>query len=228
MRRKGKDKMALLNRTKAALALVREGSYQGESDVLDHVLFDTLNFQTSATATYLFFQQGQGTGKTATDTNLTANGQLPSGNNFLIQRLGFHLIPNVQDATPEIAVDVVRDFYCVMENSLIEIVVRGREFDFQAPGSLFLPNIAISQKSDGLAATPSYVGRVGDYNAKNWIALNTPIALEALASFNLKMAVNTSNVQVAAALGRLAATGAGVTLPAALRWQLGGTLERSK
>jgi len=212
--------------TRTDVNLIRQGSYQGASDVQDHYWFDTLPFEPSTISNIRFFSGPISPSKTIQETNLQDAGKFPTGQSFVLNAFQPHLLAKFDEATPEKASQVVTDYYTVLEESLIEIVIAGREFDFQGPGSVWLPSVSIAQQTEA-AAVGITETRVGDFNHRNWLPMKTPITIGELVSFQLRQTINVADAQVAAALGRLSDTSSG-KLAAKLRWTFRGTLERLK
>lgn len=176
--------MALTQGAMEAIALGRGGSYSLSRDVIKHALYDTALVGTTATdVTYFTTQIGTAYGagtKTINETNMLDSGKLPNGQTFLIQRIAIDFISSLAVATTD-EVDVVQAYYNLLQSSIVEIRIAGREFDFQMPGSGFLPPVAIS----GALGTDSPV-RVGDVIASGIIPLGvTPIFIDQLVTFSV-------------------------------------------
>lgn len=210
--------------TQQDAGLIRQGSYQGASDIQDHYWFDTLPFQGANISLYNFFTTPISGNKVVQETNLQDAGKFPTGQSFVTNAIGFHFLPN-GTVDEEIDADIVRDFYTVMRQSNVQVIIAGREFDLQAPASIFLPSVAVSQLTGNTADT--FPTRVGDFTNRGWLPLKTPITISELVSFKLAFSVNNANAEVADALARLSDSSEGA-LPAQLRWVLRGTLERLK
>lgn len=203
--------------TRQDAGLIRQGSYQGSSDIQDHYWFDTLPFQASNISLYNFFTSPISATKVSQQTNLQDAGKFPTGQSFVTNALGFRLVAS-DGSDVAVTSKNIADFYTVMENSNVEVIIAGREFDFQAPASIFLPAVSVA---DGDATNTSSL-RVGDFNSRNWLPLKTPITISELVSFKVAFTVNNANAKVATALTDLLAGGV------ELRWVLRGTLERLK
>lgn len=203
--------------TRQDAGLIRQGSYQGSSDIQDHYWFDTLPFQASNISLYNFFTSPISATKVAQQTNLQDAGKFPTGQSFVTNALGFRLV-GADGADVIESAKAVQDFYTVMENANVELIIAGREFDFQAPASIFLPAVSIAEGD----ATSTASVRVGDFNSRNWLPLKTPITISELVSFKVAFTVNNANTAVATALTDLVSAGV------SLRWVLRGTLERLK
>ena len=207
--------------TRQDIKLIRQGSYQGASDVQDHIWWDTQDFQASTVADYSFFVTPIGVGKPKQQTNLQDAGKFPTGQSFVTNAVGFHFLPK-HTVDAQVVSTVVADFYTVMREANVDIIIAGREFDFQSPASAFLPPIAVVQQTEA-GAVGIAEQRIGDFNNRGWLPLKTPITISELVSFKLLFSVNNSDPEVAGALTRLSAND-----PAQLRWCLRGTLERLK
>jgi hypothetical protein len=166
------------------LKLGTGGSYSLARDAISHRIFDQRAFVAATASDYTFFQQGVGsswvggTAKTVNETNLYDNGKLPNGQNFLANRIGIALIaPDVSGANAMTCATVFKN---IMESSIFEIRLAGREYDFQIHGRQFLPQPIFT-----LAASTGN-GRVGDMIASGWWKLDpTPIFIDQLVSFSV-------------------------------------------
>lgn len=218
--------MALGNYTADRLAQIREGTYQGPSDVQDHYLWDTLAIPSSTTTNGVmsFFTAPQSPTKPLAKTNLQDAGKLPTGQAFVAVAIRPQLdlsfasgaLPNVTDA----ACNLVNDFYRVLENSAVQFEISGRQYDLQAPAGIWQNPVALSVGSADVAT--SLVARVGDYNHKGWVSLNTPIIIGELVNFKLNLYLNSSDTLLKNAIDALAAAGCSI------KWIMRGTLERLK
>lgn len=206
----------LPQKTREALALARQGTYQGASDVLDHYIHDTLAVEAATTQQYLFFQSGIQTGKNQIATNLQDNGKLPSGQSYVLAAFGFSFLPG--DATALTPVQAVNHLYEMLRGSLLELKVAGTDFQWQGSGSVLIPNVAIATAD----AVNTSALSVGQFNSSNWIPLNTPVTLSSQVSFNWRLTVDTTDAVVAAAVAALNGDSA------SLRLVMRGTLERLK
>ena len=213
------------------LALVKQGSYsQVAGDVLDHVLHDFARFaQTTVRATTTFFSVpiggtfGSGV-KGKPETNLIDPGKLPSGQGFLVKEIGlkakwFHQAADTNNAI------LLNDLLTVINASVFEIRIAGREFDLQVPGSIFTPAFMAS----GLAAMTDATTRpfsFGSTMASGWVKLNTPIAIGELVSFNVSQITGSGDATTAGYL--TTASNNLYTANAEMGVLLKGTLVRSK
>jgi hypothetical protein len=195
------------------------------NNINDYSPFDTLPFARNQ-AEYAFFQTGAGqNGKTRFDTNMVNGAQFPLGRNVVVKAIGFHLLfsgePGSQAAQ-------IQAFYTILERSFLELVITGRQFEFQAPGSFWMPEIALSNNSTNSYITPTLAAsatyeRVGDYIKHGGYQLSIPITLQNLIPFTLPWYVDTQNAAVQAALEVLTPSS---YEPAELRWQFKATLEQ--
>lgn len=190
----------------------------------DYGPFDTLDFL-RLQQQYGFFTQGIGSnGKSRFDTNMVTGSVFPLGRNVVVKGIGFHFM--FAEIGPEAPVNYaaqIQAFYTVMENSYLEVVIQGRQFEFQAPGTYWLPEIALSLV-DSAATTGVTYDRVGDYIKHGGYTLKQEIALQNLVPWELDWYVNLQNPAVAAALVTLTPTD---LAPARLRWQFLGHLSQS-
>ena len=182
------------------LALGVNGSYSNEGNALQHTLYDTVQPPAAIGATINYFVQPIGAAygagnKTITETNLADPGKLPNGQTFIVTAMGVALKANMASAaaaTNELANDIINGWNSWIQNSVFRIVISGREYEFQVPGTEFLPSVAIC----GLATANAQ--RVGDYWTSGWVKLAaTPVVLGQMVSFSVQQIMGQ---QVAAAL----------------------------
>lgn len=169
------------------IALGKGGSYSLSRDVLAHQIWDTRYFDNAAISSYTFFSQQinapwwGNTVKSKNETNLSTAGQLPVSQTFLIKRIGVGLIVPFA-ASADYGSEVVQAFTNIMQSSVFEIRIAGREFDFQLHGRQFLPSVFVNAV-DGGALTNT---RVGDMIASGWVSLrDTPIFLDQQVNFSV-------------------------------------------
>lgn len=162
------------------LALGKNGSYGPDGNVLQDSLWDQLAYQaTTARATSTFFSVPQGTTKGLTETNLTDPSKLPNGQTFLNKAVCLGLIANVVGADVD-ANTVLAAHYNLTENSVFEVKIAGREFEFRKPGKEFLPAVAIS----GLNSAANGQGSTALFLANGKVKLNAaPIMFGQLVTF---------------------------------------------
>jgi hypothetical protein len=212
---------AISQSSEAARQYINSGSYQGSRDTNDLLVWDTLAVSTTLQE-YDFFTQPIGSGstpKTRQSTNMIDTGKMPFGQDVVVKAIGFHYVPKLVDVTlPK----RVQAFYTVMEESLVQFQIIGREFEFEASGDTWLPCIAISSDL-GVATTATTYARIGDFQYHGWYVLKQPIPVTMLVSFRLKWLVDTSATLVSAALTTLTTGNADK-----VRWKLGCAFERSK
>lgn len=212
---------AISQSSEAARQYINAGSYQGSRDTNDLLVWDTLGISTTLQE-YDFFTQPIGSGstpKTRQSTNMIDTGKMPFGQDVVVKAIGFHYIPKVVDATLPTRVQA---FYTVMEESLVQFQIIGREFEFEADGSNWLPSISISSILTSATSATAHA-RIGDFQYHGWYVLKQPIPVTMLVSFRLKWLVDTSATAVSTALTTLT-----TTQTDKLRWKLGCAFERSK
>jgi len=181
------------------LALGVNGSYSNEGNALQHTLYDTAQPPAALGATINYFVQPIGAAygagnKTITETNLADPGKLPNGQTFIVTAMGVALKANMASAAAGNALvdDIVNGFYSWLGNSVFRIVISGREYEFQVPGTEFIPTVALS----GPATAASQ--RTGDFWTSGWVKLAaTPVVLGQMVSFSVQQIMGN---QVAAAL----------------------------
>jgi len=187
--------MALSAQAINDISMGRGGSYGLSRDVIKHNLWDTRFFGTTRTD-YTFFSTPIGTTwflnaqKTKNETNMLDSGKLPNGQTFLVKRIGVALILLGNKATAsEDRVELVQDFYDIMQHSVFEIRIAGREYDFQVHGRQFIPSVAAA----GGATAATANTRAGDIVASGWISLDhIPIFIDQLVTFSVNMALGSA------------------------------------
>lgn len=210
-----------------SLQLAKNGSYSNEGNVLQHVLYDNMNFVTTTLrpeTTFFSIPIGGpyvGSTKTLTETNCREVGKLPNGQTFLIKEISFALIPGIVGADTDVNT-VLSAYYLIMQNSVFEIRIAGREYDWQAPGSVFLNPIQVAALNS--AANGGLPG--GEYISTGWVKLSsTPIPIGQMVSFNVVMK-STSGIAATLALINTASTTL-YTQNAQIQCRLRGILTRA-
>lgn len=205
-----------------AAGLIGNQAYK-TNNINDYSPFDTLSFARTQSE-YPFFQTGAGSnGKTRFDTNMVTGAQFPLGRNVVVQAIGFHF--GFSSLATNRAAEV-QAFYTIMEQSYLELVITGRQFEVQLPGSFFLPEVALSAQVSRSSTSTSFAEsnqRIGDYIRHGGYTLKIPVTLQNLIPFSLPWYVNTANSAVQDALETLTPTN---ETPAWLRWQFKATLEQ--
>ena len=203
--------MAITKTAKNMIQLGAGGSYSTARDAIRHTIWDTRYFSETP-ADNTFFAQPIGAAwlvgsKTKNETNLLDSGKLPNGQTFLITRMGVALISQYDTGTggtsgqaTKNASLIAQAYVNVMQNSVFEIRIAGREYDFQIHGSQFLPSLCINGYNAGTAGS---VARVGDTIVSGWIKLDpSPIFLDELVSFNVTQIVNNADTTNIKASGK--------------------------
>ena len=202
--------MAITKTARNMIQLGAGGSYSNARDAIKHQIWDTRYFGATPSDNTFFSQpigaQWRVGSKTKNETNLQDSGKLPNGQTFLITRIGVALISAydvgstfTQSAAPVAMAPLVAQAYVnIMQSSIFEIRIAGREYDFQVHGRQFLPGLCINGYS---SATAGSVTRVGDTIVNGWIKLEpSPIFLDELVSFNVAQLVlnpDTTNIYAA-------------------------------
>jgi hypothetical protein len=193
--------MAITKTAKNMIQLGAGGSYSTARDAIRHQIWDTRYFGTTPSDN-TFFAQPIGSAwrvgsKTKNETNLTDSGKLPNGQTFLITRIGVALISAYNTLSSGAtegwsnASIVAQAYTNIMQSSVFEIRIAGREYDFQVHGRQFLPSLSINGYNAGTAGS---VARVGDTIVSGWIKLEpSPIFLDELVSFNVVQLVNNAD-----------------------------------
>lgn len=212
-----------------ALALGVNGSYSNEGNALQHTLYDSALVPAALGGQINFFTQPIGAAygagnKTLNDTNLSDPGKLPNGQTFLATAMSLAVKPQadtVAGGASALANDFMAGIYGWISNSIFQIVIAGREFEYQVPGTELLPTIPVAQVGTAAAL------RVGDYWTSGWTKLNaTPVVIGQLVSFQVQMIYAASqtaaiNTQVNAAMAEA------VTQAPEVQMRLRGYLTRS-
>lgn len=180
------------------IALGKGGSYGLSRDVIKHTLWDTRFFGTTVSNNSFFTQpinapwQAAGQLKTRNETNMLDTGKLPNGQTFLIKRIGVSLVlPSV--AAEDDAETIIQAYYNVMQSSVFNIRVAGREFDFECHGSQFVPSVAQST----ITAATVNSNRVGDFHHSGWISLDyIPIFLGPMTTFSVVQTIENAHNHV--------------------------------
>jgi len=189
--------MPLSNEAQQMLKLTAGGSYSLARDALKHRVWDSRYFTAATIDSKTLFTQQIGQpwrvgSKSVIETNMQDAGKFPNGQIMVFTRVGVQL--KTFAALDESAGDdLVQAFYNIMDSSVFEVKIAGRDFDAQISGAEFLPNV----KYSGNIATNNPV-RVGDVWASGWSRLDpTPIVLDQLVTFNVehKFSNPDSNVQ---------------------------------
>ena len=210
------------------LALGANGSYSNEGNALQHTLFDTAIMPAALGANVNYFVQPIGAAygagaKTITETNLTLPGQLPVGQTFVGTSFSVAMKANADTAAGggnALADDVMSGWYGYMQNSTFRIIIAGRDFEYEVPGSELIPTAALNVVGSANAL------RTGDFWTSGWTKLNiTPIILGSQVSFSV---VQIQGQQTAAALAQVNnAMAAAVVQNVEVQVRIRGILTRS-
>jgi len=196
--------MAITKTAKNMIQLGAGGSYSTARDAIKHQIWDTRYFS-AAPSDNTFFAQPIGSqwlvgSKTKNETNLQDSGKLPNGQTFLITRIGLALISayevgSVGAATWPNAPILAQAYTNIMQSSIFEIRIAGREYDFQIHGRQFLPSLCLNGSGTGSVA------RIGDTIVNGWVKLEpSPIFLDELVSFNVaQLCINADTTNILAA-----------------------------
>jgi hypothetical protein len=190
--------------TKTAANMIRMGAggtYSNARDAIRHQIWDTRMIGTSPSDNTYFSQPigapwaSTGT-KTKIETNLTDSGKLPNGQTILVTRISVALMSHYDmgstgNATFPNAPILAQAYVNVMQSSVFEIRVAGREFDFQVHGRQFLPSLCVN----GSMAATLGAARNGDTVVSGWIKLDpSPIFLDELVSFQVNQIVTNGDI----------------------------------
>jgi hypothetical protein len=187
----------LTNQAQENIALGRGGSYSLSRDALKHQIWDTRQFGTVA-QDFTFFTQPIGSAwrfnstKTVNETNIMANGTLPNGQTFLVNKMSVGLIAPLTAAVTNTP-DLSQAFTDILQSSVFEIKIAGREFEFQLHGTMFLPR-TMAMNGDTAGAG---VHRIGDIVCSGIVRLDpTPIFLDQLVNFQVRQILNNPDTRV--------------------------------
>ena len=127
----------------------------GQLEVLRQSFYDFQTYLQAGQTSMLFFQVPQGqSSKTKADTNMQLAGQLPAGQQFLVQSIEVKLYPSALPSTGPIADAVeslVNDMWNVGKSGWLEFNVGSKNYLTEAPLDRFPPKTRL----DGWAALTS-------------------------------------------------------------------------
>lgn len=208
------------------LSMMSYGSYSASRDILKHRVWDQWLLP-AARANHTFFSQPIGSTwgagvKAIGETNLYDTGKLPNGQIMVVQRMGVLGITNGGVAATNGDL-LVEGFMNVLDSSVFEIKIQGREWDYQIHGTQFTPNF----KALGNTGATNINYRVGDYIASGWSKLDpTPIVIDQLVGFSVELTLNNP---IAAIVTKIDASLTALnTAGATLMVVLEGVLSRAK
>jgi hypothetical protein len=217
--------MALTQQNANDIAMGQGGSYSASRDVQKHFIWDTRFFGTTI-SDFVYFSQpinaawgGTGFTKGRIETNFTDSGKLPNGQTFLAKKIRVALLSFLGTAATNGAV-VVQAFVNLIQSSMFQLKIPGREFDMQIPGSIFVPTISVD--------TITTVGtRKGDLIASGIVNFSdSPIFIDQLVGFTVEQYVANADTNVITILNAdcVVLNGANCKMLVALE----GTLTRAK
>lgn len=184
------------------LQLGKNGSYSNEGNILQHTLYDTLLFQDATLrATSTFFQVPIGTTKGLQETNLTDPSKLPNGQTFLVKEISLAGLFGAVGTDVDAGL-VMGAFINIIQNSIFEFKIAGREFDLQKPGTEFLAPYAIAARQTVVTATDrANAGLGGSIIATGRIKLSTtPIPIGQLVTFQVIQRSGSATAAIATIL----------------------------
>jgi hypothetical protein len=201
--------MAITKTARNMIQLGAGGSYSTARDAIRHQVWDTRYFASSP-SDQTYFTQPIGApwrvgSKTKNETNMLDSGKLPNGQTLLLTRIGVALISaydtgDLSAASWANASILAQAYVNIMQSSVFEIRIAGREFDFQIHGRQFLPALCINGYNAGTAGS---VARIGDTIVNGWVKLEpSPIFLDELVSFNVTQLVNNGDTTNIMASGK--------------------------
>ncbi len=219
--------MSLSAELQEKISQAARGSYDRKTmDVLDHVLFDENSFQaTTARLITTFFSVAQGGSylsgnKTAAETNMQLQGQLPSNQHFVATEISIALKAILVGADTDMNT-VISAFLNIVQASVFSLKLAGRDFDTQVPGSVFMPPVFGTAINSAANAFP-----VGGHTASGWMKLSIPVVIEGGAAFSVVQQTQSASSANTTILDT--ASGVLATQVAALQVRMKGTLVRFK
>lgn len=214
----------LSNAAKQLIDMQRGGTYSLSRDALKHRIWDSRTFSATISDNDYFVQPigaAWVTGsKTINETNMIDSGKLPAGQVFMICRMSIGCL--AQTAAAGVNPNLVEQaFNLVLANSVFEIKVAGRDFDYQIHGSEFLP------RPIAVAGTLAAAYGAGRSITNGWNRLDpTPIVIDNLVSFRVNQRIIQNNATSLAALN--AGTAILNTAVSVMQVTLEGFLTRAK
>jgi hypothetical protein len=218
--------MAITQNAANDIVLGSGGSYGTDRDVLKHYIWDTRPFSSPITG-YTFFSQqlnavfAGGTLKTLSETNMLDSGKFPSSQTFIVKRMGVSV--DLQNSTPggTAISNQIACFFHILQHSIFEFKIAGREWDAQIHGRQFMPS--------NIAMTGAGAEAFGSLVASGWISLeDSPIPLESMATFSVQHTVVDADPAIMVLLNAAAQGIAYNSQAAYMRVILEGTLTRGK
>jgi hypothetical protein len=180
-----------------SLQLGQGGSYGITRDALKHSIWDTWYFG-STVSDHTFFSTGIGQPwrnsgtKTLNETNMPNSGTFPNGQTFLATHLSVALMPLITASTTN-GCDIVSAFYNILQNSIFEIRIEGRPFDYQVHGSMFLPR-PVAMCAETATNNPTIPGFS---TSSGIVPLDpAPIFIDQLVSFNVHHTITNGDSAV--------------------------------
>ena len=168
------------------------GSYSASRDVIKHWIWDERFFSTTI-SDFSYFSQpinaawGTIGSKTKGETNFTDSGKLPNGQTYLAKKLRISLMA-FSSAAAVNGATICQAFTNIMQSSVFQIQIPGREFDLQIHGSMFLPSVSV----DTITTVSQ---RKGDLIASGMISFSeSPIFVDQLVGFNVVQNILNADV----------------------------------
>lgn len=217
---------SLTQQANSLLNLMSYGSYSASRDIIKHRVWDQWLLPTTLT-THTYFTQQIGTTwgagvKAVQQTNMFDSGKLPNGQILVVQRMGVIGISNGGVAATNGDL-LMEGFMIVLDATVFEIKIQGREWDFQVHGTQFCPNF----KALGNTGATNINYRFGDYIASGWVKLDpTPIVIDNMVGFSVDQSIADPIAAVVTKInaGLALLQGVGATLMVVLE----GVLSRAK
>lgn len=186
------------------IQMQRSGSYGTERDVLKHRVYDSRFFAAAGVVTDNTFFVNQigspwrvGT-KTLSETNMVDSGKLPAGQIFLVVRMSVRCITFAIPAGI-VPSQLEQSFINVLDSSVFELKIQGREFDYQIHGSEFLP-----RPLAGAGTLAGAYSGAGMCVTTGWTKLDpTPVVIDNLVSFQVIQRLGNPDPAISGAGGVL-------------------------
>lgn len=191
-----------------AINIMAQGSYGTTRDVLKHQIWDTRTFAVTPADAQMFSQPIGAPwvvgSKTKNETNMTDSGKIPTGQSFLVNEIGVALISAYDPLTTGAITGwknsalLAQSYINILQNSVFEIRITGREYDFQVHGRQFLPSLSLNgYQASGVGGIMS---RNGDVITGGFIKLApTPIVLDSQVNFSVVQLTSMANTTIQAA-----------------------------
>lgn len=160
----------------------------GAVEELSWTLYDYNTYAAAGQTSLAFFNTPVGGGtKTFADTNMTLAGQIPAGQNFLVEAIGVDLWPS---DSPEVATATgtfISDQYAIMRSGILEFIIGSKTYKSEGPLERFPSKTRLAGFSSA-ATTTAATNIITDY-AKSAGALHEiiPVLLTSNQNFSVTL-----------------------------------------